>query len=220
METQPTGRITRLDPSPRPQGARAVFVDGELLCIVPEETVSDLQLRVGQTAPPQLLEQMESVPAGSEALEEALRLLGRRARSRVELIRQLRRGGHAPGAIESAIRRCDELKYLDDEAFARAHVRDRLKFKPRGRRILMAELRTRGVDEKDATRAIDEVFSDAEVNEADLADGLARKRLRSLESLPTPVARRRLTAYLARRGFPSAIIRQTVMRVVVDQPAD
>jgi len=138
----------------------------------------------------------------------------------VELNRRLRRGGHPPGAIEAAIRRCVELGYLDDEAFARAHVRDRLKFRPRGRRILMAELRTNGVGEKDARKAIEEVFADADVSEEDLADAVARKRARSLQGLPTPVARRRLTAYLARRGFPSATIRQTVIRVLVDQPAD
>ncbi len=84
----------------------------------------------------------------------------------------------------------------------------------------MAELRTNGVGEKDARKAIEEVFADADVSEEDLADAVARKRARSLQGLPTPVARRRLTAYLARRGFPSATIRQTVIRVLVDQPAD
>ena len=220
MKTQATGRITRLDPSPRPQGARAVFVDGELLCIVPEETVSDLQLEVGLAATPRLLEQLQTVSARSQTLEAALRLLGYRARSKVELIRRLRRDGHSPGAIDAAIYRCDELGYLDDEAFARAYVRDRLKFRPRGQRMLLAELRTKGVNEQDARSAIEAVFSDEGVLDAELADTVARKRLRSLEGLPTAVARRRLTAYLARRGFPSATIRQTVLRNLVDLPTD
>lgn len=195
-------------------------MDGELLCIVPEETVSDLQLHVGLTATPRLLEQMQSDSARSETLEAALRLLGYRARSKVELIRRLRRDGHSPGAIEAAICRCDELGYLDDVAFARSHVRDRLNFRPRGRRVLLAELRSKGVDEQDATSAIEEVFSDAGVDESALALAVSQKRLRSLAGLPTPVARRRLTAYLARRGFPSAIIRQTVMRTLADRAAD
>jgi len=216
METEPRGRITRLDPSPRPQGARAVFVDGELFCLASAETVSDLELKVGLTATPRLLEQLQSGSTRPEALEAALKFLGHRARSRLELTRRLRSEGHPPGAIEAAVRRCDELGYVDDEAFARSHVRDRLKFRPRGRRVLLAELRTKGVGEADAKSAIEEVFSDAEVDEAALADAVARKRLRSLEGLPTPVARRRLTAFLARRGFPSATIRQTVMRTLVD----
>lgn len=220
MNTQPTGRITRLDPSPRPQGARAVFVDGELLCIVPEETVSDLQLEVGVTATPQLLEQLQTVSARSQTLEAALRLLGYRARSRVELVRRLRRDGHSPGAIDAAVYRCGELGYLDDGAFARAYVRDRLKFRPRGRRMLLAELRTKGVSEQDARTAIEEVFTEGGVVESELADAVARKRLRSLAGLPTAVARRRLTAYLARRGFSSTAIRQTVLRNLVDQPTD
>ena len=187
---------------------------------MPAETVAELRLTVGQQATSSLLVRLHGAAERAQALEAALRLLGYRARSRVELVRRLRRSGHAPGAIESAMHRCDELGYLDDQAFARSHVRDRLKFRPRGRRILLAELRTRGVSEEDARNAIEEVFVEADVDEAELARTVALKRLRTLAGIPTPVARRRLTAYLARRGFPSATIRQTVMRTLSDQPTD
>ncbi len=179
-----------------------------------------LRLEVGAPATPDALEALEAAANQAEALEAALRLLNYRARSRAELQRRLRRSGHAPPAIEAAVARCDELGYLDDEAFAIAYVRDRLKFRPRGRRVLVAELREKGISQTTAVAAIDEVFGQAEVSEGELADQVARKRVQSLASLEPEVARRRLTAFLARRGFSSATIRDAVARALTESTRD
>ncbi|MFQ5528771.1 MAG: regulatory protein RecX [Gemmatimonadota bacterium] len=195
-------------------------MDGILYKVVPAETVAELRLEVGAPATSEVLDFLETAASDVEALEAALRLLSFRARSRVELQRRLRRSGHALPAIDVAVARCDELGYLDDHAFALAYVRDRLKFRPRGRRVLAAELRVRGVDRTTAVSAIDEAFTEADVSEAELADRLARTRARSLVGLESAVARRRLAAYLARRGFSSATIREAVGQALKDAPTD
>jgi regulatory protein len=188
--------------------------------VVPAETVAALRLEVGASATPEALEALERAASRAETLEAALRLLNYRVRSRAELQRRLRRSGHAQPAIEAAVARCDELGYLDDEAFAMAYVRDRLKLRPRGRRVLVAELRAKGVSQTTAASAVDVVFAQAEVSEGELADRVARKRAPSLESLEPEVARRRLAAFLARRGFSSATIRDTVARALTDATGD
>ena len=187
---------------------------------MPAETVAALRLEVGAPATAETLEALETASSQAEALEAALRLLNYRARSRAELQRRLRRSGHVPPAIEAAVARCDELGYLDDEAFALAYVRDRLKFRPRGRRVLVAELRAKGVSQTIAVSAIDEVFTQAEVSEDELAEQVARKRARSLASLEPDVARRRLASFLARRGFSPATIRDTVARALTESTGD
>ncbi len=216
-----TGRhITRIEPSPRPQGARAVFVDGTLFCVVPAGTVDALRLEVGARATPEQLRRLKAASNLAAALEQALRLLGFRARSRVELERRLLRSGHPPDAVDAALARCAELGYLDDQAFALSFTRDCLKLRPRGRRLLMAELRRKGVAQDVAASAIEEAFAEADLGEAEFAHELAHKRLRSVAGLAQPVARRRLTAYLARRGFPPAMIREAVHRALADPPTD
>jgi regulatory protein len=86
--------------------------------------------------------------------------------------------------------------------------------------VLTAELRRKGVAQEDADAAIEEAFREADVGEAELAQQLARKRFNSLSGLAQPVARRRLTAYLARRGFSPAIIREAVLLAIADRPGD
>jgi len=187
---------------------------------VPAETIVDLDLEEGDPATAETLQLLEAAAGRAEALEAALRLLNFRARSRAELARRLHRSGHAQPAIEAAVHRCDELGYLDDNAFALAYVRDRLKFRPRGRRVLVAELGARGVGKATAERAIDLVFEETGASEAALAHLLARKRRRAMVGLEPDVARRRLVAYLARRGFSPATIRDAVGQALVETSAD
>ncbi len=169
---------------------------------------------------PEQLNQLETAAKQASALEAAFRLLAYRPRSRIELERRLRRSSHLPEAVEAALTRCGELGYLDDHSFALSFVRDRLKLSPRGRRVLLAELRQKGVAQAEAAAAIEEAFAEMEVGETEFAHQVAEKRARSLVGLAQPVARRRLTAYLARRGFPPAIIREAVHRALADLPTD
>lgn len=150
-------------------------------------------------------------------MDKALELLSFRARSESELERRLLRAGHAPLAAESALRRCRELGYLDDRAFALAHVRDRLRLRPKGRRALRSELFRKGVDGDLAEAAIDEAFAESGLDETDLARRLAGKRVRALERVETEVARRRLAGYLVRRGFAPPVVRAVVAETL---PAD
>lgn len=150
------------------------------------------------------------------AMDKALELLSFRARSESELEGRLRRAGHDASATAAAVDRCRELGYLDDRVFALALVRDRLRLKPKGRRGLRSELYRKGIDRDLAETAIDEGYAEAGIDEAGAARRLARKRMKALTRLAPAVARRRLAAYLARRGFPPSVVRAAVADVLPD----
>lgn len=143
-------------------------------------------------------------------MDKALELLSFRARSESELERRLRRAGHPPSTVSPVLERCRKLGYLNDRDFALAHVRDRLRLKPKGRRALRSELYRKGVDRELAEEAIDAGFAEFGIDEADVARRVALKRARALGRLEVEVARRRLTGYLARRGFPPPVVREAV----------
>lgn len=153
-------------------------------------------------------------------MDKALELLSFRARSESELERRLLCAGHSSFATASALGRCRELGYLDDHAFALAHVRDRLRLRPKGRRALRSELFRKGIDADLAEAAIDEAFEESGLDEADLARRLARKRVKALMNLEPEVARRRLGGYLTRRGFPPPVVRGVVAEAVPGADAD
>jgi regulatory protein len=86
------------------------------------------------------------------ALDAGLRLLARRAHSRVELLRKLTRRGHSPEEIDSALARLTELGYINDLSFAEGLIRRRAA--SRGPRALSAELAQLGVGREQAGRAL------------------------------------------------------------------
>ncbi len=156
------------------------------------------------------------------AREMALGLLDLRPRSRAEVRRHLRRKD-VPAAVAAAcVEDLVEAGLLDDAAFARAWVRDRIRLKPRGRRRLLAELRQKGVERAVGEAAVDDVFAEAATGEEALAVDVALKWLRTrrdavakrLAAPPfTPEreqALRRLRDYLARRGFGGAALGRAV----------
>ncbi|MFQ5747552.1 MAG: regulatory protein RecX [Gemmatimonadota bacterium] len=152
-------------------------------------------------------------------LELALRHLAVRTRSRAELERHLRRRGVPPESIPSVVEHCAELGYVDDRAFAAAFVRDRIRLRPRGIARLRSELRAKGVDAEDAEAGIRMAFEELGVTEGSLLEAAAAGRWRALRALAPPVRRRRLAAYLLRRGFPPPDVRRVVAGLSRDEAA-
>jgi regulatory protein len=146
----------------------------------------------------------------SRATEAALVFLGYRPRSEKEVRDRLRRGGYEQGAIEHAIARLHEWRYLDDADFARRWVENRTAHRPRGKRLLQQELRHKGIDGETARDAIDE----ADLDETGAAEALARRRLPAYAGDDAASIRRRLGAYLARRGYGYDVIRIALDRAL------
>lgn len=162
------------------------------------------RLRVGQILSAQEVAELQERDTRERAYERALNLLSYRPRSVTELSRRLLRADFSPSAVEAALSRLERAGLADDRAFARYWVENREKFRPRGHRMLRWELRQKGV----ADQIIDEAV--ASVNEAATASRLARKRAPRLRHLDEMTFRRRLNAYLARRGLSYSIIAEVV----------
>ena len=141
-------------------------------------------------------------PPSDSALDAGLRLLARRAHSRVELLLKLTRRGYDSAAVGTALKRLEELGYLDDQAFARSFVRRRGSV--RGPRALSAELAARGVDRAQVDTAVAE-FGEAEqlAVATQIAERLYARR-------PSPGYREMLDdvgTKLVRRGFSVSVAR-------------
>jgi regulatory protein len=142
--------------------------------------------------------------------EAAIALLAMRAYSTHELTQRLRRRGYGPEEIAAVVARLTAARYLDDAEYARAWARSRARRLSLGPARLARELRARGVDPAHIAEALAE--SSAEDDPGSLAEAAAARRLKGLQDVPAEVARRRLAAYLARRGFAAGIILRVCRR--------
>jgi regulatory protein len=177
--------------------------------------------RSGRRSPAERRERRAAVEDIGEVVDAAALYLEARPRSVAEVRRRLASAGYRTELVEAAIARLSELRYLDDEAFARAWVESRDRAHPRGEHALRRELQLKGVDR----RIVDAVLADrADAGDApDLAAAerlLARSRA-ALARVPDPRRRRqRAYALLARHGFDPAIASELARRTVDGGPDD
>jgi regulatory protein len=208
--------ITALDPAPGRLGGLLLEVDGSTRFRVSEDLCRSRGLHVEATLTILELEALAQEAGDSEAMDRAVHYLSYRPRTCMEVRRHLARNGLTRHA-DAAIVRCVELGYLNDDAYAQGFVRERISLKPRGRPRLVSELLARGVDRGIAEEAVDVALAEEGVTEAALLRAAALRRMRALRDLDPPAARRRLAAFLARRGFPGAAIRDLVRELFPDE---
>ncbi len=108
---------------------------------------------------------------------------------------------------------------VDDADFARQVARSKVSGGASKRRV-QQELFKRGVERDVADEAVSEVLADENVDMVAVAERVARKRLPSLASADPQSRRRRLYAFLARRGHDSETIRTVMDRVLDPSIAD
>ena len=136
---------------------------------------------------------------------KAFRLLTLRAHSEKELRAKLRAGGFADTVVERVIRRCRDLGYLNDEAFARQRARMLAVSRLAGDRRIAFDLRERGIDAGLSARLIAEIRG--ELGEEEAAKRLLRKKIRGR---PIAALNEREKAGLARsllgKGFSTGLI--------------
>lgn len=146
-------------------------------------------------------------PDGHEAVKSALRLLRYRPRSEHELRHRLLSAAHQPEPVEDAVERLRTWGLIDDADFASEWVRGRRRRRGRSRGALERELRDKGVAENHISDAVADID---DADERDRAVELVRERMAR-----TPAGRkagrdivgekRRLIAFLARRGYPTGL---------------
>ena len=189
--------MTNVTPTQRDPERVSIFIDGGFAFALPAIEAVGRGLQRGIVLDEAAVAELVALAEAEKAVEAALNFVSYRPRSEREVRDRLRRRGFAPPAIDYAIEKMRGWKYLDDRSFAEFWVENRVEHSPKGRRALASELRAKGVDRD----VVDTVLDDTELFEEHAALELARKRLRSLSGLDEQTRKRRLGAYLGRRGY-------------------
>jgi regulatory protein len=196
-------RITAIEHQPR-RHRYEVQIDFVLGLTLSPEVFATSGLRVGQEITLERATALEEMQARHFAMSSAMRLLAYRPRSENEMRTALQRKGVKAPLMAETMTRLKETRLLDDAEFARSYVDQRDRTSPRSRRLLRAELRSKGVTSEEPL---------AEVDEADSAYRAAAKRARTIATLAYPDFQRRLGDFLLRRGFGYDTSRETVKRL-------
>jgi regulatory protein len=144
--------------------------------------------------------------------------MGPRLRFERDVRAFLRKSGYDAAHVDEALARLKELRLVSDEDTCRAFLRDRMRFAPKGRTLLLRELVRKGAPDAVAKAALDDVLAgDFEI---DAAAEFLRRSARKWARLPAADARQRMYAALARRGFPRDVARAALTKAAGESPDD
>ena len=140
----------------------------------------------------------------------ALDLLSARAYTVRQLRRKLIQKEVPIEEADAVIARLVSAGLLDDSRYAQAFARSKLVGQGASSRRVAQDLARKGVAADIAKRAIAEVIADEEVDSRASLRKAAARKLASMGDLEPIVVRRRLFAYLARRGYELDEIREAM----------
>ncbi len=136
--------------------------------------------------------------------DAAFHLLRYRQRSRAELRFRLLQKEFDSTAVDQVIDEFTTKGYLNDEQFAREFAEDQLTRKNIGPLRLQSELNKKQVPEKIIQQILSEMYE--KYDPYQLAEAAAEKKMREERSKDYLTRYRRVSNYLARRGFKWEII--------------
>jgi regulatory protein len=122
---------------------------------------------------------------------------------------RLRRAGTDAAVVETVLAQLRQHRLVDDQVFAEHWVEQRQTFRPRGARLLRAELAQHGIARAGAEAATASLDETAEED----AYRAAARRAEQLHDLDEKAFTARLAQWLARRGFDWDTIGRVVARL-------
>ena len=197
--------VTAVKTPKRGRSRLSIYLNGTFAFSLEKEVVREHGLHPGQLLSEEELHGLRRADLLHRCLAAALRLLSYRPRSEMEMRQRLGLRFETE-TVDTVVSQLKERQLLDDAAFARFWKENREAFRPRSSKLLEMELRRKGVDSEVVSQAL------VGVDDDELAHRAARKKGHTMEK-DYDVFRRKLGAYLVRRGFSYEVTNRTIQRV-------
>jgi regulatory protein len=197
-------KITAIEPQ-KNRNRVNIHLDGEFAFGLARITAA--WLKVGDVLTEEKVNDLRNKDDSERALQQALLFLSYRARSEKEIKQNLLKHEYAEEIIEQTLEKLRESKLANDGQFAKTWVENRNTFRPRSKSFLAMELRQKGLNEETVKTAV------ANVDENALAYETAKKRANRFKSLERSEFRKKLSDFLARRGFPYSVVSSVVTQI-------
>jgi regulatory protein len=186
-----------------------IYLDGKFGFGIDLENYLKLGLKIEQELTEKEIDEIVKKAEFQKVYDKVLRFASIRPRSEKEFIVWLKKHKVYKSLHKKLFNRLKKLDFLNDEKFAVWWVEQRQQFRPRGKRALRLELRNKGINKE----IINEVLEEARVDEYQIAKGLVEKKKRRWEKLESFEARKKMSAFLARKGFGWEVIRSVVKEI-------
>ena len=101
--------------------------------------------------------------------------------------------------INSVISRLLDLKFIDDRKFAKEWVESRISLKPKAKKVIIYELKQKGIDTLVIDKIINQYYTEDQENQ--LINRIVLKANKKYRLLAIPQRRIKIVSYCLSRGF-------------------
>ena len=197
--------ITDIEPQKKDKKRVSIYLDGKFSFGLSGNLATSL--KIGQELSDEKISQLLNEDQFEKATQKALHFISYRPRSILEVRKKLKAKEIPYTIIEKVIEKLENNSLLSDEVFAKEWINDRNDFHPRSRLALRMELKVKGIPEEIIESSLENLDED------NLAYKAAKKYSNRLKKLELPLFRKKLSSFLARKGFAYSIIYPVVDKI-------
>ena len=196
--------VTAIKPQKKGKNRVNLFLDGKFTLGLSASVLDEAGIHAGQNLSRSEVENLKRADLTQRAMDQALRYLGYRPRSESEVRARLARYGYEDDVIARTLNRLRTSGLISDTSFATFWKESRVNFSPRSNRLLTQELRQKGVSSEIIAATTEGIDNETEAYRA------GYKKAHSLDKVDYYEFRRKLGAFLHRRGFDYEVIKSVV----------
>ncbi len=195
-------KITDIKSQVKRNDRYSIYGDGKYVFSLSENELLNSGIKINQEYDGEELEKLQMTVVLDKAYDRSLNMISRRPRSIWEMRQYLKQKDYDENVIEEILNKLSNRKYLDDEKFAEAWVRDRRALKKTSKRRIQQELRAKKVSDT----IIQKVLSEDEADEQDILRELIEKKRTQTRYQDD----QKLIGYLIRQGFNYSDIKDSI----------
>ncbi|OPH62004.1 RecX family transcriptional regulator [Paenibacillus ferrarius] len=208
-EEQSIAIITLVEKQKRGRHRYNIYINEEYAFSVHEDILIKHRLNKGETIDHQAIEKITIDEERNSAYLKAIRIIGRRPHSAIEVKRKLKEAGYEAPVIDWACEKLIEHKYLNDEEFAQMWTDSRIISQKKGRNLVRQELQQKGINKELVKNAMDTINPDDE-----FAGAMKIAQTKWKQTSGKTIDRKRKTgAFLMRRGYTGSIVSKVLAQV-------
>lgn len=206
-------KITTIQAQKR-KGRYNIFIDGQYRFPISEEVLIQFRLHKDQEITNDQIETITNADSISKAYNKALDYLSYQLRTEKEIIQYLQQHKFTDFQIEPVLQRLRNQGYINDLEYAKSYVRTIAKTSDKGPKVIIQNLRKKGILENDIETALEEFpFEEQLQNTVKIAQKLARKYHREAFKIKIQKIKNGLFA----KGFNSEIATKAINRLELEK---
>jgi regulatory protein len=210
-------KVTQLSSQKKNPSRVNLYIDDEFFCGLSLDAVAKFGIYQGREIEESELEEILMDELKSRFLQRAMSYISRGIKTEFQMRRYLKtlsikkkgswfvdiRDDQLQEIFDEVINKLKEYGYLDDEEFAFQFISSRIKNKPRGKRVLISELMSKGVNKELAEKKVNELVEDE-------YDVLKRVYEKKYKGDKITIRDNKKIDFLKRKGFDWDLIKRLI----------